>query len=217
MGMCEITRIERQKSGAPRYNIHIDGSYRFAVHEDVLVRFALSKGMRVNPEEMERILDTEERNKVRQAALRYIGYKPRTVREVQRYLDGKGFDPRHRDSVVKEMKSHQYLDDRRFAQEWVEQRRRRKGYGARMLQQELEQKGISSDVAAEALTAVDEADEHRLAEQVAEKRYRRLLGNPWPTVERRLGQYLLRRGFNSSVVFGLLNQFRRRHDGEEGE
>ncbi|MFC4077913.1 RecX family transcriptional regulator [Salinithrix halophila] len=212
----EITRIERQKSGAPRYNIHIDGSYRFAVHEDVLVKFALSKGMQVDAKEMERILVEEERNKVRQAVLRYVGYKPRTVSEVERYLTGKGFAPEHHHPVIAEMKKQGYLDDRRFAESWVEERRRTKGYGVAMLRQELKQKGISEEVVAEAVGDLGQDEEREVAQQVAEKRYRRLRGHPWPAVERRLGQYLFRRGFASSLVYSLLREYRDRH-GEERE
>ncbi|PTX58663.1 regulatory protein [Melghirimyces profundicolus] len=210
-----ITRIEKQKSGAPRYNIHIDGVWRFAVHEDVLVRFALSKGMKVEAGELERILAAEERNKVRQAALRYLGYRPRTVWEVRQHLTGKGFEAAHVNAVVDEMKDQRYLDDRRFAEAWVEERRRRKGFGVLMLKRELEQKGISSPLAEEVLSRLEQEEERELAREVAEKRYRRLAGEPWPKVERRLGQYLLRRGFPPPLVYGLLRDFRTRHERKE--
>lgn len=212
----EITRIERQKSGLPRYNIHIDGTYRFSVHEDVLVRLALSKGMRVDGEEIRRILAEEEQNKVRQSAFRYLGYRPRTVREVELHLTAKGYEPDPIRQVITEMKNQGFLDDRRFAEAWVEERRGRKGYGALALKRELERKGISPGIAEDVLSQVDDEEERKLARETAEKRYRRLVGEPWPKVERRLGQYLLRRGFEPPLVYGLLQEFRMRHREEGG-
>ncbi|MDR6224257.1 RecX family transcriptional regulator [Desmospora profundinema] len=209
-----ITRIERQKSGAPRYNIHIDGEYRLAVHEDVLVRFALSKGMKVDPDEWKAILEEEEANKANQAALRFLGIRPRTTAEVERHLTGKGFASRHIASVLSRMKREGYLDDRRFAREWVEERSRRKGYGPLLLRQELEQKGISPEWIEEALLRLEGDEESRIRE-VAEKRYARLRRYSWPTVERRLGQYLLRRGFPASRVYPVLRELQARHQGEE--
>ncbi|SFS60162.1 RecX family transcriptional regulator [Marininema halotolerans] len=211
----EITRIERQKSGAPRYNIHIDGTYRFAVHEDVLIKWSLAKGMIVDTEKMEGILQEEERNKVRQAALRYVGYKPRTLYETKRHLISKGFAEEHITHVIADMETKGYLDDRRYAGNWVEERRRTKGYGVAVLRQELLQKGVSSTVVEEAISHVKEEDEATIAMATAEKRYRRLSLHPWKVVERRLGQYLLRRGFHSSLVRRLLLDFKRRH--QEGE
>lgn len=212
----EITRIERQKNSSPRYNIHIDGTYRFSVHEEVLVRFALFKGMKVVAEEIGRILAEEERNKVRQTALRYLGYRPRTTREVERHLAAKGYEPDLVRRAVSEMTDRGYLNDRRFAEAWVEERRGRKGYGALALKRELEQKGISPVIAEDVLSGLDDEGEQKLARETAEKRYRRLAGEAWPTVERRLGQYLLRRGFEPSLVYGLLHEFRQRHEEEGG-
>lgn len=212
----EITRIERQKSGLPRYNIHMDGTYRFSVHEDVLVRFALSKGMKVDGEEIRRILAEEEWNKVRQSALHYLSYRPRTVREVEVHLQAKGYEPDSIHSVITEVKDQGFLDDRRFAEAWVEERRGRKGYGVLALKRELEQKGISPEIAEDVLSRVDDEEERKLARETAEKRYRRLAGEPWPKVERRLGQYLLRRGFQPSLVYGLLHELRMRHREEGG-
>ncbi|MDA8352735.1 MAG: RecX family transcriptional regulator [Firmicutes bacterium] len=214
--MGEITRIERQKNGLPRYNIHVDGAYRFAVHEDVLVRFRLSKGMEVDAAEIESILAEEERNKVYQAALRHLSYRPRTVFELKRHLLDKGYESAYVDAVTEELKEKRYLDDRRFAQAWVEERRRRKGYGSLKLKHELEQKGVSSETVEEVLSQLEDEKERELARMVAEKRYRRLVGQPWPKVERRLGQYLFRQGFNPSLVYELLRTFRSRHEREEG-
>ncbi|WP_177168018.1 RecX family transcriptional regulator [Marininema mesophilum] len=210
-----ITRIERQKSGAPRYNIHIDGTYRFAVHEDVLVKWSLSKGMIVDTEKMESILQEEERNKVRQTAFRYVGYKPRTLQETKRFLSGKGFAEEYVIQVVADMETKGYLDDRLFAGNWVEERRRTKGYGVAVLRQELLRKGISPTCVEEAVSRIEEEDEVAIARTTAEKRYRRLADQPWQVVERRLGQYLIRRGFSSSLVRRLLADFRKRH--QEGE
>ena len=113
------------------------------------------------------------------------------------------------------MKNQGFLDDRQFAEAWVEERRGRKGYGILALKRELERKGIPPEIAEDVLSRVDEEEERKLARETAEKRYRRLAGEPWPKVERRLGQYLLRRGFEPSLVYGLLHEFRMRHGEEE--
>ncbi|MGA9174984.1 MAG: regulatory protein RecX, partial [Thermoactinomyces sp.] len=160
-------------------------------------------------------LTAEEYNKVRLAALRFLSYKPRTVYELRQHLERKEFSGTMARQVIAEMEKLGYLDDRQFAREWVRERLHRKGFGTRRLKQELMRKGIASSLIDEALIEVDEEEERRLAMQVAERRYLRIGREPWPTVERRLGQYLLRQGFSMGLVRSVLNQFRTRYEEEK--
>jgi regulatory protein len=52
--------------------------------------------------------------------------------------------------------------------------------------------------------------------KIAERRYLRICGEPWPTIERRLGQYLLRQGYPVSLVYEILREFRDRDEAEKG-
>ncbi|BCU82012.1 regulatory protein RecX [Polycladomyces abyssicola] len=205
-----IIRIERQPGTTARYRVFIEGCEPVSVHEDVLVKMRLTKGRRVDPVEIDAVLEEEERNKVWQAALKYLQYKPRTAWEVERYLVGKGFAAPHVRAAMDKLNRYGYIDDRRFAAAWVEQRRGN-GRGRLLLRKELEQKGIAADIINEVLAEVPEEADQELARSLAEKRYERLRRYPWPTVERRLGHYLLRRGFPQSLVCSILQHYRERH------
>ncbi|MDN4594411.1 regulatory protein RecX [Polycladomyces subterraneus] len=205
-----IIRIERQPGTTARYRVIIEGCEPVSVHEDVLVKMRLTKGRRVDPVEIDAVLEEEERNKVWQAALKYLQYKPRTALEVERYLIGKGFAAPHVRAAMDKLNRYGYIDDRRFAAAWVEQRRGN-GRGRLLLRKELEQKGIAADIIDEVLAEVPEEADQELARSLAEKRYERLRRYPWPTVERRLGHYLLRRGFPQSLVYSILQSYRERH------
>lgn len=216
MGESIITRIERQAGRERRYHLYIEGLvYPLSIHEEVLIQLGLAKGMRVDPIGIEQIFDLEERTKVKQSALRYLSYRPRTEREVDCYLERAGFAAHHREQVIVELRRFHYLDDQKFAEQWVNERRETKGYGALRLRQELEQKGISAEMIDNALQVVDEEEEIRLALAVAERRYQRLRDLPWKTVERRLGHYLIRRGFHHGLTVSVLNTLRARRDEEK--
>src|SRR5690554_1896796 len=210
-----ITRIERLP-GRPRYRIYIGDSRRLTVDEDVLIKCGLTKGMAVDPDLLASILETEEWSRARKLALRYLAAKRRTSRELEQMLRRKGVSSAHIQSIVEEFQRFRYLDDRAFARDWVEERRRRKGYGAARIRQELEEKGVSEELIAEALGEVDEEDEYRLAMEVAERRVSRMRSHPWPVLERRLGRQLLNRGFSPTVVCEVLERVRSIHRNEEG-
>lgn len=205
-----IICIERQPGTTARYRVIIDGCEPISVHEDVLVKMRLTKGRRVDPDEIDAILEEEERNKAWQVALKYLQYKPRTAREVERYLCEQGFALSHVRAAMDKLARYGYVDDRRFAAAWVEQRHGN-GRGRMLLRKELEQKGIATDIIDEVLSEVPEEWDEEVARSLAEKRYERLYRYPWPTVERRLGHYLLRRGFPQSLVRSILQHYRERH------
>jgi regulatory protein len=153
---------------------------------------------------------------MRQAVLRFLSYRPRTVQEVKQYMERKQFAEEAARQVIEEMKRLGYLNDRQYAHEWVKQRKQNKGYGSLRLRQELMKKGIDPSYIDEALVEVSEEEERQLAMRIAERRYLRICDDPWPKVERRLGQYLLRQGYSISLVRSILNRFRQRHEEEKG-
>jgi regulatory protein len=211
-----ITRIVKAQ-GEQRYRIELDGEEWFSVHEDVLVQFALRKGMEVSAEQIRAWIAAEEFGKAKRAALRFLTHRPRTSKEVVEYLLQKGFERETAEAVLEEMVRFGYVDDRRFAKAWTEVRRSGKGYGSGRIRRELLAKGISPKWINEALEQVEEDEERRLAMEVAERRYFRMKGEPWQNVERKLGSFLLRRGFSMDVVLDVLREIREGHGKEGGE
>ena len=61
---------------------------------------------------------------------------------------------------------------------------------------------------------VERLEERQLVTEVAERRYSRICQEDWKTVERRLGSYLLRRGFPSHLVRQALQHIRNKRDQE---
>lgn len=212
----KITRIEKPYQHKERYHIYVDGEYFLSVHEDILVKYRLHKGMEIDESEIQQWLEAEEYNKVKQMALRYLSYKPRTTQEVKMYLNRKGCEGDTIEQVIDEMEKNGFLNDLEFAKAWVNERQRHKGYGKRRLKQELLKKGMDPAVVDEVLIHIEEEDERQLAISIAERRYLRLCHESWPRIERRLGNYLLRQGFSMGMVYEVLNLFRTRYEEEKG-
>lgn len=205
-----ITSIS--KTAHKRYDILVDGETILSIHEDVLVKYGLHKGMEIELNDLTELVESEEYHKVVQACMRYLSYRPRTIWEATTYLQGKGYSHHLVGRVVDEMKSHGYIDDRKFAGTWVAERQSTKRLGIARLKQELKQKGISSAIIEEVIQ-MDHIDEERqLVTEVAERRYSRLRHEEWTTIERRLNGYLLRRGFPSHLIRQVLQQLRNTHN-----
>lgn len=210
----QITKITKPSS-ARRYEIYIDGEYALSVHEDVLVKYQLHKGMEVEASDLQEWLRAEEKHRIAQTAFRYLSYRPRTVHELRCHLLDKGFQAEWIEEVIEDLIAQGYLDDRKYAENWILERQNRKSLGSLRLQQELKRKGIAPEIIEEVLAHRSDNEERQLAMEVAQRRYLRICEEPWPKVERKLGQYLLYKGFSFEVVASILREFRRIHREEE--
>ena len=134
-------------------------------------------------------------------ALRFLSYRPRSEMEVRRYLAGKGHTESIQDEVVVWLRHLNYVDDLRFARQWIESRNRSNPMGSRRLFQELRQKGVSEAVIHQAFEDYHgEADEAALAKELALKQAGRYKGQEGDAVTRKLSGYLARRGFKSAHI-----------------
>lgn len=131
---------------------------------------------------------------------------------MRRRLGEKGHDPDRIARVVARLAELRLIDDRGFADYWLESRALHKPRGGRALRAELYQKGLDRAVVDEALSV--ERDEVDDAYRAAFKRAATL-----PTVDeaafrQRLGQFLMRRGFDWEVVAPTVDRLWREHADE---
>lgn len=95
-------------------------------------------------------------------------------------------------NVVNWCYENRYLDDARFARQFIASRSR-KGYGPARIRQELTQKGIARETAEEAMRECD-IDWIEIAREQAQRKY----GDPLPAVfaeKVKVQRFLLYRGF----------------------
>jgi regulatory protein len=130
-------------------------------------------------------------------ALGFLAYRPRSEREVRERLDKKSVPAAVVDRVVERLRALRLLDDRQFASYWVEQRQTHRPRGARLLRLELQRKGIGADVIAEALEQLVQAEDPiEAALRAGERKARGLRSLSEADFQSKLGQFLLRRGFD---------------------
>lgn len=94
------------------------------------------------------------------------------------------------------------IDDEAFAGQWVRSRHRQRGLGRRAIAMELHRKGVSKEVADEALAEVDPESERARARELVDRRLRTMsVDGPEGRVKagRRLLGMLARKGYPSGV------------------
>lgn len=209
--------MSAQVRNPDRVNISIDGKYRFSLTIGQVVDLGVKVGLELDEAALADMEVASSFGKLYQRTLEYSLVRPRSEREVRDYLYKKtrpapvrsrrtgevsmrpGVEVSVADEVVKTLLEKGHIDDRRFAEFWVEHRFVKKGVSARKLRAELASKGVASSVVEEVMAATERSDESELAKIIAKKRHR------YPD-DTKFMQYLARQGFGFDDIKAALEE-----------
>lgn len=134
------------------------------------------------------------------AALSYLTTRARTVREMELFLDSKNFGEVEVYECVERLKELGYLDDGRFAADFVESRLRSKPVSRRKLREQLYEHKLSAEAAEEAMAAITDRREQENAAQVASKYWRQFEHLEDSDRRARVIKRLMGRGYEFEVI-----------------
>jgi regulatory protein len=157
----------------------------------------------------ERAVDPEARlQHALDLSYRYLGHRDRTVLEVRRHLESKRVEPDTIEQTVAELGVQGYLDDARFAQRFVEDRRTLDHWGNERIERKLLASGVAAELVEAALAAGDrEESQLDAAVTVLSRRFR----TPPETDrdrERALG-FLVRKGYELEIAYDAIRAYGR--------
>lgn len=153
--------------------------------------------------------------KLMNASLNYVSYRPRSQKEVESYIAKmlkrwKVEDASVTEKIISRLIELGYLDDFAFASWWVSQRSAHKPKGLRALQFELSAKGVSPDVCGRAFTAFQNQDdgvsELDLARKAIQKKLVVLARLPIIEQKKKIYSFLASRGFGSESIGKIIDE-----------
>lgn len=200
----EITRIVHQQRNPERVSIYIDGEFAFGLPATEVVSRGLQRGQRLTLEQATELAAVDEGSRATDAAIQFLSHRPRSEREVRDRLRKRQYSEAAIEIAIEKTRGWGYINDESFAEFWVENRLRHRPRGARLLSQELRQKGVDREVIEQVLEETD-LNEHSAALELARKRLPRLANLEPDVRKRRLSDYLARRGYGWDVIRPVLN------------
>jgi len=189
-GSGRITDVVMETVGSVnRAAVYVDD--RFAVYALPRAAKDLSPGETIDREQLIALQERYERGAYLQA-VRFLVRRDRSVREVQRHLETKGWDEASRERAVARLQQEGFLADQAFARKWVDYRVRNAPRSRRVIIRELEQKGIARETIHEAVAALDEGALALACAQKKRRQWQRYTGEErW----QRIMVFLQRKGF----------------------
>lgn len=187
----KITAIKQQVKRPDRYSIFVDGKYEFSLSDTALLDSKMANGQELTVKQVKEFKQLSADDKLYNQVLRYVALRPRSRWEIEFYLDRKKGSPATIDKLLNKLSNVGLIDDKKFAEAFVNDRRLLRPTARRKLVQELRQKHVSDEIIQAAVGSQPEDEQAALKAVIEQKRRQ-----PKYQDDLKLMQYLARQGFN---------------------
>lgn len=220
-----ITQIAPAVKNPSRVNVFVNGEYSFSLNLSQLVDFKLKIKQEISEEELSVFEAESEFGKLYQNTLEWIVQRPRSVSETRDFLrkkrkmreikqrmaeqnpeksakksGGAGmiFPENFIERIVAELLQKNYLNDRVFAENYVENRRMNRGVSQKRLRLELIKKGVSNEDIEAAISKCGRDDRIEIQKIITKKRRK--------YDDTKLIQYLVGQGFDFDLAKSAVDE-----------
>lgn len=204
----KITKISQQQKQSNRYSLFIDEEFFIGVDQEILIKYALHKDQVVDQDLLDKVKSAENDHKLYSAAINYLSYGMRSIKEMRDYLNKQkdkkeNYDPSEEviEETLERLIRQGYLNDLEYAKSYVRTNYTLKSKGPTVIQNELKvKKGINEMDILEALDEypVDEQSEN--IQKLAEKFIRTKKSLPPKMMRNKLYTHLISKGFDKDIV-----------------
>ena len=195
--MSKITKLTAGKGREKRINVYLDDKFAFSLLAEVALKEGLKTGQEISGSRLESLNGVDRYQRCMNAAIRYLGYRPRSETEVRQRLKRHGFESDCTEKALTRLKEQGLVDDVAFARFWKDNRESFSPRSRRQMKMELRRKGLAIDVIEPVINEINESDS---AYRAALDKARRLPLTDRQVFRRRLVDYLGRRGFNYDII-----------------
>lgn len=209
----KITELSPQKKNPSRFNLFVNEKFFLGVSTIGVAKYNLYKGKEIEESLLDEIVIEEIYQRFLDRTVEYLTRGIKTEKAVRQYLKqlqfkkkGKWFDEgivfeweKLFDRVVEQIKKYKYIDDLRFAQQFLESRSKNKPRSTAFIISELISKGVSRDIAQQAIGQSDVTNDE-LLRKVYAKKYKTA---PFELDDRKKVDFLRRKGFNWDEISKL--------------
>ncbi len=197
-----VTKIEPVDK--TKYKIYIDEEYQFILYQKDIYIYDLKEGNEISDIDYQTILVDTVIRRGKQKALALLKYMDRTEAELVSKLKQSGYAMPIIELIIKYVKSYRYIDDLRYAINYVKSRKESKS--KTVLLMELKQKGVPKEYIDQAFyeeynEGLDE--EIAILKHISKKV--KDLNNITEEEKVKVSSYLYRKGFSYDTIKRHLN------------
>ncbi|MCR5419932.1 MAG: RecX family transcriptional regulator [Lachnospiraceae bacterium] len=198
-----VTEITEYNKG--KYKIYLNDEFAFVLYKGELYKYKIKEGDELSEDEIRDIKVNIILKRARLRAMNLLKNRDYTEKALRNKLNDSLYPADIVDEAVKYVKSYGYVDDLRYASNFIAGNRTAKSRKEIMLK--LRQKGIEESIIEEAFNGedFDEEEEYKLIQKLILKKYKKLNFND-PSVRHKICGYMYSKGFSIEKVNCILNR-----------
>ena len=196
-----ITELREVSSG--KFIVGFSDGSEMKLSLDIVADLSLYRGRELSDEEFSKLKASAELSSCKERALRIIGARPLSEKELFNRLVEKGEAAENAETCVEWLKKLHYLDDEQYAG-MIVRHYAAKGYGVQKIRSELYRHGVPKPLWDEAVAQMPETDD-----KAFELLCRRLGSDEPDRAElKKATDMLYRRGFSWDEIKSAVNRFK---------
>ena len=197
-----LTLIELKQTGPEQFLARFDNGEEIRTTLSIVADLDLYSGKSFTSEAFDSVKMASGLSKCKQRALRIIGARPMSSKELFDRLKEKGETPENAEQTVHWLTDLRLLNDADYAAMCV-RHYAAKGYGPGKIRNEFYRRGIPKDLWDEALLAMPEQDDQ------IDRLLRKMLHSPASSRDelRKAADYLYRRGFHRDEIQAAIQRY----------
>lgn len=199
MLVTRIRPVTRQK-----YRIEAEGLPPFVLYKGEVSRYHIEEDKDLSMETYREILEEVLIKRAKLRALRLLEQGDRTKKGLENKLEQNGYPPEAVEEAIAYAESFHYIDDKRYAVNYIQNQRGCKGRARIMM--ELRNKGVSQEDIDFAFQETEEGADTRERIRELIRKKRKSQGTMEEKERQKLYGFLMRRGFASSDILSVLRE-----------
>ena len=136
-------------------------------------------------------------------ALRYLGIKMRSIKEIYEYLDKKMYSNEIINEVVEKLKKEKYLDDNLYASYYVVDRIKMSNDGPYKIMKDLEKKGICIEYINNSIIEFNDKVQQDKIDKLINKQIKSNHNKSSILLKKKILEYLINLGYDRSIILSI--------------
>lgn len=197
----QIISVLPQEKG--RKKIRLDNGAEFLLYRNECKKFGIAEEEYLDEEVYHTIMEEVLATRAIKRAMHLLEKQDRTKKQLYDKLKQNGYPDECIEKAIDYVENYQYIDDSRYAQNYI--RFHQKGKSRQRLKMDLMKKGITKDLIEQALEEEYVDQEQEQIRALLEKK-NFFVCKDEPKEVRKIYQFLLRRGFQSSDISYVMRE-----------
>lgn len=197
----------RLKKGTNFCWLTIDSGEYFKIHVDLIVKYRLKAEIEISEEEFETILNEQNIIDGIQYGINKLSYGIDSIANFRNKLKLKEYSNHSIDVIINRLKESGYLDDGKFAIQYINFLKDKKKYGKIRIIQQLRKKGVNEQIINDSISQV-EFDDEDLDDiiKLSQKKLRLISGKSIEKQKQSILLFLKNKGYSYQVAINVINR-----------